>query len=114
MTKIKVKLSNKFSNQFLTTSEGYIFYKENNTLGKPSEPLEVEDTSYEIRQLVAQGILIRTDGEAFPPLPKSKGMTTENFLKEIIDKPAPNTISEKKTVENSRKVEKVLDDIKSE
>jgi len=85
---IVVKLNEKYPNDFLTTHNGYIFYKKNNTLDKEETVLEVDEKFSEISRLIQQGILIivedkRNDSDVVNKIKENidtsvKGMVTED------------------------------------
>jgi hypothetical protein len=52
-----VKLNERYSNEFLTTHNGYVFYRKHNTLGKKENVVDIDLNIFEAANLLQQGVL---------------------------------------------------------
>ena len=80
---VKVKLSEKYVNEFLTTHNGHIFYSETNKLGKEANVIDVDLNNLEIANLLEQGILklaIEEDSKMQEPVKTIKENTPVNKI----------------------------------
>ena len=88
MKLINVKLNDKYTNDFLTTTSGLIFYRKDNSLDREETIREVDLNNIEHAQLLSQGTFV---------IVEDKPMQTVKTIKEDIPK---------KTLDNSLKIEK--------
>jgi tRNA splicing endonuclease len=58
---VKLKLNEDYNNDFLTTTNGLIFYKKNNKLNKPESINDCDLNNIEVAVLFQQGILKLVD-----------------------------------------------------
>ncbi len=61
---MKVKLNEKYVNDFLVTTTGDIFYRKNNRINKEENIVDINLEYVENRQLLEQGILVVVDNES--------------------------------------------------
>jgi hypothetical protein len=54
---VHVKLNEKYSNEFLTTHSGYVFYRKHNTLGRDENIIDIDLNNFEAAALLQQGVL---------------------------------------------------------
>lgn len=54
---VKVKLNENYMNEFLTTTNGCIFYRKDNKLKKTENIIDVDLNNIEIANLLSQGVL---------------------------------------------------------
>lgn len=101
---LKVKLNEKYANDFLTTTKGYSFYHKHNKLGKEYNVVEVDITNNEIAQLMNQNILIVADDE-------DEGEEKVDVIKENAPK---NTIDNSVKTEDVRDKEQVKETVEEE
>ena len=55
---VVVKLNEKYANDFLTTIDGNVFYRKNNSIGKEENTNDVDASMHENSVLIEQGILV--------------------------------------------------------
>ena len=98
---VKLKLNEKYNNDFLTTTSGVVFYKKNNKLNKEESIVDCDLNHIELAILFQQGILTLAD----------EGLK-ENKMEEKVE-----VIKENKptnTVDTSLKTDEVKDEVKDE
>jgi len=84
---IVVKLNEKYPNEFITTQDGLIFYRKNNTLNKEESIHEANEEFHEIEQLISQGTLIIVND-------KRNNVDVVNKIKENIDTEVKGMVTE--------------------
>jgi hypothetical protein len=81
---VKVKLNEKYINEFLTTHVGHVFYRKHNKLNKEENIIDVDLSNVEITSLLQQGILLivpEEKKEVFKkPVPTIKEDTPKNNI----------------------------------
>ena len=58
---MKIRLNEKYANDFLTLTNGLIFYKKNNSLNKQETLLDIKESNNELTNLLEQGVLELVD-----------------------------------------------------
>lgn len=91
---VKVKLSEKYGNEFLTTGNGYVFYRKDNKLGKAENVLDVDLNIFEVAALLQQGTLKLVDDreEKDNEVEKMK-VEIENLKKQVEEKKAQEPVN---------------------
>ena len=105
-----VKLNEKYSNDFLTTQSGKIFYRKDNSMNKQENSHELSEDDFEINNLYNDGILVET-GEieimtkveepvVKQMMPKVEVPEIPGIEKETIKMDKPQTIKSNSLTEN--------------
>ena len=94
---MKLTLKTNYPNDFLTTTTGYTFYRENNTVNGQHSVLEIDDnkvnSDIELKNLLLQGTLqeVNDKMDVISDIPKeTAGLTTEKFDAESKEKNKKN------------------------
>jgi hypothetical protein len=112
----------KYEQAYLCFDDGCILYAKDNYLGKPKNSVKVDESVYQVRELLRMGIIQEVvpekvkENKKVEVEGKNEKIKEEPIVKEesiIIDNKTPETIKEIKTTTNDKEINK-LKEVKQE